>query len=51
MKKKIREDVYISFRAGTYEVEAETKEEAKEKIEALIYEKYSSLDIDEIIIG
>lgn len=49
--KKFREDVYVSFRAGSYEVEAETKEEAKEKIEELIFEKYSNLDIDEVVIG
>lgn len=49
--KKFREDVFITIYAGTYEVEAETREEANKMIEEKVENDYDNEDITSIQIG
>lgn len=48
--KKFREDVFITIYAGTYEVEAETREEAKKMIEEKVSDDYGDEDITSVQI-
>lgn len=49
--KKFREDVFITIYAGTYEVEAENREEANKMIEEKVENDYDDEDITSIQIG